>query len=108
MEVDLIMNCKPNEMAYIKIPEGEMPAVIADQLNGLVVMTRELIEAPSAYWVVCPHVCVVSPAHIRDATGRCVPPGKITFDGFPDAYLVPIRGQEFYDDAAIPKELVAG
>jgi hypothetical protein len=84
------MNCKPDQMAWIKVPPHQNLRGI-EQLNGRIVRTVRLLEcAAFPTWVVSPEQSVTITTPCRDPHGEVLLPGdRCVADGIPDHYLRP-------------------
>lgn len=98
------MNCKPGEMAYIRIPEGRMTEPVRVQLNGMPVVTVRLeIVGHDPFWDIKPPLVISVDHPFRDAFGKSCPAGRFDVCGLPDDFLVPIRGDKQSDTKADEK-----
>lgn len=86
------MNCQPNQLAYIRIPEGAFPDSVRAQMNGLVVVTVCVSHSEPFIWDIQPPARIVTDCNLRDLSGLVHPPGRLNIDGLPDRFLVPING----------------
>lgn len=87
------MNCKPKQLALIKVPKAFARAGI-EQLHNRVVETQSLFpNAAEPTWKVRPDQVVDVSAPIIDGRRTCARPGqRYEVFGIPDSWLVPLRG----------------
>lgn len=95
------MNCRPNELAVVAIPEGFRHHELAAQLNGMVVRTGTVSH--DGLWSISPKIDVVL------AQGYWVPPNHVWLPGhhkvdrIHDVYLRPIRPRPVEDEVTDSK-----
>lgn len=99
------MNCKPNELAVIDIPDSMSPPHIREQMNGLIVKTVRVSADDSKRWDIAPHPTVVIRSPICDKSGRTISPGTYSATCIEDSCLRPIRPGTVGDQTRTVKEL---
>jgi hypothetical protein len=84
------MNCKPDQMAWIKVPPAFARHGV-EHLQNRVVKTKELVRGtPSPTWLVEPPQFVQLTGSIKDAAGTTAKAGqRFEFYAIPDYWLVP-------------------
>lgn len=86
------MNCKPDQLAWIKVPK-EYARFGVEQLHNRVVRVEASAWGPMPSWHIEPTQVVLLSGPIRDGCGTVGKAGE-TFEvrTLPDAWLVPLRG----------------
>lgn len=83
------MNCKPNQLAWIKVP-ANMNGSGMEALHNHVVRTVTLVAMRPALWQVDPPQLMQLRAVGIDITGRVYRSGqRLIVEGIPDAWLQP-------------------
>ena len=92
------MNCKPNQLAFVRVPAHYIGSGI-EVLNNRVVRTVAMHSgSPADVWQVTPPQSVVIKIPAVDGKGMRLSPGeKLVVDGIPDAWLRP------FDPASEPE-----
>jgi hypothetical protein len=87
------MNCKPKQLAWIKVPKALSRGGV-EQLHNRVVETQSLVSnVAEPTWTVKPDQVIQVTVPIRDAGGTHAMPGQnYEVFGIPDGWLVPLRG----------------
>lgn len=87
------MNCKPKQLAWIKVPKAFARGGV-EQLHNRVVETQSLVpNVAEPTWNVAPDQVIELSTPIRDAGGtRAVPGQRYEVLAIPDSWLVPLRG----------------
>jgi hypothetical protein len=84
------MNCKPDQLAWIKVPK-QFNSRGLEQLNGRIVRTVRLLAGQrEPIWMVTPDQVITITAFCTDTNGTVFQPGeRSTAEGIPDAFLRP-------------------
>lgn len=100
------MNCKPHQLAWIRVPAFYNGTGI-DALHNHVVQTKDLLPGYSEpTWVVSPPQSVVFSIKAIDGHGRPVHKGdRAVADGIPDAWLQPFDPKAAPEDETTVREL---
>lgn len=87
------MNCKPDQLAWIKVPR-DMAQGGVEQLQNRVVQTKTVVpHVTEPTWTVEPAQSILLSMPIKDAAGLQAGPGqRYEVFGIPDSWLVPLRG----------------
>lgn len=89
------MNCRPNELAVVVIPDGYEHSELGAQLNGMVIRTGTLSQ--DGLWLISPKIEVVLTQAYWAPTNHVLLPGHHKVDRIHDVYLRPIRPRPMED-----------